>query len=114
MKTVKLDNNRNPVFENGQIAYLTGGEAFKQLLENYLQIFKGEWFLNREYGNDIIRYVSERLPLPAIASLFAQEILNLEYIRVVNFINLRIKDDTLIVDIIVGINNESFELSLEV
>ena len=114
MKTIKLDENRNPVFKDGKAVYLTGGEAFKQLLETYLQIFRGEWFLNPDYGNNILNYIADRLPLPVIATRFSQEILRLEYVQNVSFIYLQMKGDTLLINLSVVINGESFQLDLEV
>jgi len=50
MKTLKLDESNNLVFNRGNMPLITGTEAVIQRVGNVLSYFYGEWFLDRNNG----------------------------------------------------------------
>lgn len=50
MKTLALDSNNNLVLSGGNLVFSTEGAKVVQTVKNRLLTYRGEWFLDEDYG----------------------------------------------------------------
>ena len=77
MSTVKIDSNNDIVFENGDLALVTGREEIAQILRHELRTFIGEWFLDTSIGIDYFGEVfTKRMDVANVDAMFKSKILS--------------------------------------
>jgi hypothetical protein len=78
MSDLKTDDTTGDlVFENGDIALVSGADAVKQAIRQELRFFAGEWFLDLDYGVPYYKDVFIKNPNPQILEgVFTDKILN--------------------------------------
>ncbi|QKJ86691.1 Phage protein [Paramixta manurensis] len=70
------------VFENGLLQYVDGAERIRQQLEFRLSIFRGEWFLDSEFGTPYFQSIlGKRLTINGAISVIKTEIRAVEGIN---------------------------------
>lgn len=60
VRTIEINREGDPVYENGRFVYLEGIEAVRQILENGIMLRLGEWFLEPLEGINWLKIFSEK------------------------------------------------------
>lgn len=81
----KLDSNYDPIFGNGQNAYISDLDAVAQIINQNLLLFKGEWWEDRTAGIPMFQSIlGPGRNIDAVAALMKATILACPYVTSVS------------------------------
>lgn len=89
MFDLKVDNENNLVFVNGELVILEGADVATQDIIQKIQTYKGEWFLNTEEGIPYLEKMSHKdTPTFLLETLVAERINDIEYVTELTSLSL--------------------------
>lgn len=82
MKDLALDSNNDVVLEAGDLTLVTGDDWIRQDIQQQLQFFSGEWFLDTTQGLPYFQYILIKNPnLDIVQALIQDTITGVEGVK---------------------------------